>query len=65
MAEMMRKEIEDRKLNPRQYEIISAFYSARREVSADERIKYETLKRVCSNLNYEEDLAITIMQKTG
>lgn len=63
MAEQMRRDLEQQKLKPRQQELLSAFYSGRREAIPDGRIPYATLQRLAESVNYESDYAITIWQQ--
>jgi hypothetical protein len=62
MAEQMRKDLEQQKLKSHQQELLSAFYSGRREAIPDGRIPYATLQRVVEAVNYEPDHAISIIQ---
>ena len=63
MAEQMRKDLEQKKLKPHQQELLSSFYSGRREAIPDGRIPYATLQRLSESVNYESDHAITIWQQ--
>lgn len=63
MAAQMRKDLEQQRLKPHQQEILSAFYSGRREAIPDGRIPYATLQRLAESVNYESDHAIAIWQK--
>lgn len=63
MAEHMRKDLEQQKLKPHQQELLSAFYSGRREAIPDGRIPYATLQRLAKKVNYEHDHAISIIQQ--
>ena len=63
MAEQMCKDLEQQRLKPRQQELLSAFYSGRREAIPDGRIPYATLQRLAESVNYESDHAITIWQQ--
>ena len=63
MAEQMRKDLEQQKLKSHQQELLSAFYSGRREAIPDGRITYATLQRLAEKVNYEPDHAISIIQQ--
>lgn len=59
----MRQEIDSQRLKPGLQEIMSAFYSGRREASSGERIPFATLQRLAQTINYESDYAISLMQQ--
>ena len=63
MAEQMRKDLERQKLKSHHQELLSAFYSGRREAIPDGRIPYATLQRLAEKVNYEPDHAISIIQQ--
>jgi len=50
-------------LDERQAALIMAFYDARRECEPDRRIPLATLQAVTANIEYEQDLAITVLKR--
>lgn len=59
----MRKDLDRQRLKPHQQELLSAFYSGRREAIPDGRIPYATLQRLADSVNYESDHAVAIWQQ--
>ena len=49
-------------LDHRQVELLSCYYSARRDVEFAHRIKEKDLFEFASSLNYETDIAITVLK---
>lgn len=62
MAEQMRQELDANKLTHTQQELLSTFYSGRREAVDRNRIPYATMQRLADTISYESDLAIRCIQ---
>ena len=63
MYEQLTKEILEMEITPTQQALLNGFYSGRREAIERNRIPYQALKRISSELMYEEDLAVRILQQ--
>lgn len=57
------KEMQAIEIDERQAALIMAFYDARRECEPDRRIPLATLQAVTANIEYEQDLAITVLKR--
>lgn len=51
------------RLSLRQLQLKSAYYNARRETKEGTRVKSSTLKEFLADVQYEEDIALSLLQK--